>query len=361
MAAFDPSDVAVLLSEPRLNPYLREADDDMDTALSLYAWNVTMAAAAFETIAHLEVMLRNAIDSALREHFKEANREMPWFFQVPPLNPDMDRSITAVRQRLRPLMQDTRHQIVAGLSFGFWSGLTGRRYDDLWRICLYKAFPHSSGNRKQVAAAVEGVRKFRNKIAHHDSLLNVDVPFELRRVVETAGLISPTAAAWLTAHDRSMTVYAQRPAASADTVVVPARDAWPFYEQSRAYVCQPNRWFRPVDRIAFYADQEVKPDVPRITERRDNVPWTEAEANRLEQSDDRDDRKIAAVIRASQAAGWTEGSYQVFLLTAPGDPRHRTLPQPVPHQTAGRGSAYVRRQRYLSLHQLETATTTADL
>lgn len=33
----------------------------------------------------------------------------------------------------------------------------------------------------------------------------------------------------------------------------------------------------------------------------------------------------------------------------------------MPHNGTGRGSAFVQRQRYVSLHSLETAVTTADL
>jgi hypothetical protein len=149
---------------------------------------------------------------------------------------------------------------------------------------------------------------------------------------------------------------------------VPARDAWPFYQSAYAYVCQPGRWFQPVDRIAFYADREIKADIPRITERRDNVPWTVQEATRLAASGNRTDRKIGAVITASRAVtgpdgspAWPDGSYQVFLLTRPGDPEHRVLPQALPHPGRGRGSAFVQRQRYLSLHALQTAATTANL
>lgn len=358
---FSADNVRALLSPDRLRPYLDRSDGDPEKALELYEWSARMSAAAFETVAHLEVMMRNSIDAALSDHYADAACGIPWFLRRPPMNDDTEASIDSVRQRLRPLSRDTRNQIIAGLSFGFWSGMLGKRYEDLWRACLRKAFPHSAGDRKQVTAAVEAIRKFRNKIAHHDSMLNVDIPFEMRRIVEVAGFISTDAAAWLRAIDRSDDVYRARPHSPTDTVVVPARDAWPFYEKNYAYVCQPGRWFRPVERFAFYADREIKAEIPRIVYRRDNVPWTIHEATTLESSSDRNDRKLAAVIHESRAAGWNDGLYQVFLLTRPGDPAHRTLPGPIGHQTDGRGSAFVQRQRYVSLHSLEIARTTADL
>lgn len=365
---YSADQIRLLVSPQRMAPYLRQSDGNPDRALRLYEWSSRMSAAAFETIGHFEVLLRNAIDQALSDHFAEGDCGIPWFLLHPPMSEETSATIAAVRDRLRPIGHDSRHQVIAGLSFGFWSGMLGSRYEDLWRSALRHAFPYSPGNRKAVSAPVEAIRKLRNRLAHSDSMLNIDVPFEMRRILDVTGYIDPQAKAWLETINRSSQVYAERPHSPIDTVVVPARDAWPFYQSSYAYVCQPGRWFQPVDRMAFYADQEVKADIPRITERRDNVPWTVQEAARLAASGNRTDRKIGAVITASRAVigpdgspVWPDGSYQVFLLTRPGDPEHRALPQALPHTGRGRGSAFVQRQRYLSLHALQTAATTADL
>lgn len=266
-----------------------------------------MASAAFEDVGHLEVLFRETLDRALQAHYRESDVGIPWFLLPTPGGAQVVAAIDIVRARLRAQGRETRDQIVAGLSFGFWSGIVGPKYDDL------------------------------------------------------AGFIHPDAKSWLETFSRAMDVYAQRPAPAQDTVVVPARDAWPFYEEHKAYVCQPGRSFRPVERIAFYADQEIKPDVPRISHRRDDVEWTEAAASRLEGSDNRDDRKIATIIQKTLADGWTEGSRQVFLLSRRGDASHRALVSALPHETGGRGSAFVQRQRYVSLHALEIAQSTRDL
>ena len=368
VVSYSPDRIHLLVSPQRMAPYLGQSEGNPERALRLYEWSSRMSAAAFETVGHFEVLLRNAIDRALSNHFTERDRGIPWFLLHPPMSEETSATIAAVRDRLRPIGHDSRHQVIAGLSFGFWSGMLGSRYEDLWRSALRHAFPYSPGNRKAVSAPVEAIRKFRNRLAHGDSMLNIDIPFEMRRILDVTGYIDPQAKAWLETVNRSSQVYAERPHSPIDTVVVPARHAWPFYQSSCAYVCQPGRWFQPVDRMAFYADQEVKADIPRITERRDNVPWTAQEAARLAASGNRTDRKIGAVITASRAAigsdgsaVWPGGSYQVFLLTRPGDPEHRALHQALPHSGRGRGSAFVQRQRYLSLHALQTAATTADL
>jgi hypothetical protein len=350
-----------MLSEPRMAPYLRITGDSQRDALALYEWSTRTSAAAFEVIGHLEVLFRNALDRQLREHFKEEKCGIPWFLLPTPGGDHVAEAVATVRERLRPLGKESRHQIVAGLSFGFWSGLLGPRYEELWRDCLHRAFPNSSGRRKQVSAAMERVRKFRNRLAHHDSMINVDVPFEIRQIVQLASFIDNDAARWLERRSKAMAIYAQRPFALDDTVVVAARDAWALYQNAYAYVCQPGRAFRTIDRLAFYADREVKRDIPQVLHRRDNVEWTADEADRLRKSDDRFDRKIAQAIDVSRSTNWTGGLYQVFLLTRPGDPAHRQLSSCLPHNGSGRGSAFTQRQRYVSLHSLEIASSTADL
>ncbi|SFA83298.1 hypothetical protein SAMN05216266_101715 [Amycolatopsis marina] len=339
-------------------PYLRDAGGDKSKALELYEWSARTSCMAFEVVGHLEVLLRNALDRCLRQHFREEQRGIPWFLLPTPGGEYVAEAVDSVRQRLRPLGKESRHQVIAGLSFGFWSGLLGSRYEELWRDCLRKAFPNSSGRRKDVSVALERVRKFRNRLAHHDSMINVDVPFEIRQIIEIASYIDTNAAAWLERCSGVMDVYGRRPVCIEDTVVVAARDAWPQYEQCRAYVCQAGRAFRSVDRMAFYAGREIKLDLPAVLHRRDNVEWTSEEAERLRTSGDRYDRKIAEVI---DKAPRVDGRCQVFLLTGPGHPKHRQLSACLPHDVFGRGSAFVQRQRYVSLHSLEVATTTAEL
>ncbi|UJW34334.1 hypothetical protein L3Q67_11520 [Saccharothrix sp. AJ9571] len=271
MPSVDVDVVWDMLSEPRMAPYLATVGCDKAKALELYEWGSRTSSAAFEVVGHLEVLLRNALDRSLRRHFREDQRGIPWFLLPTPGGEHVAEAVATVRERLRPLGQESRHQIIAGLSFGFWSGLLGTRYEELWRDCLHRAFPNSSGKRKQVAVAVERVRKFRNRLAHHDSTINVDIPFEVRQIFDLAAYIDADAANWLKQRSTVMAVYAQRPVTIADTVAVPARQAWPLYQDCRAYVCQSGRAFRPVERVAFYADREVKADVPAVLHRRDNV------------------------------------------------------------------------------------------
>ncbi len=359
---YSNTSIAMQLSSARLSPYLRDADGDLEAALELYKWSTRMSMAMLELISHLEVMMRNSIDMMLSRHYGEDENGIPWFLRNPPTTADMSLEIDAVRNRLRILNKDTRHQVIAGMNFGFWTGLIGVKYEELWRSALRNAFPGSSGNRKDVMKELEALRKLRNRLAHHDSMLDIDVPFEIRRMHRVAGFFGSDAVNWLESIDRTSSVYNERPVSLIDTVIVSTDRAWHLYQYTHAYICKPGRGFRDVQRMAFYSERAVQPDVPKIYYRRDNVPWTKQEIDRLRRSTLKEDRKIAQVIEKCHEAGWANsGAYQVFLLSRQGAHEHRQLPAPVPNQKMGLGSAFVNKQRYVSLHKLETAKTTADL
>ncbi|SER71229.1 Abi-like protein [Corynebacterium cystitidis DSM 20524] len=338
------------------------AQGNTNVALELYSWNAQMAGAALEQLAHLEVLLRHAVDSQLSAYVDETAKGIPWFL-LPPYYTAQAESIETVRARLRKLKRETRDQIVAGLSFGFWSGWFGSKYDELWRQTLHRAFPYGSGNRKEVSALVERIRKFRNRVAHHDSLLQVDIGFEMEAVFRLASFINKDAAGWMRRVDRTSDVVAERPASTItmDTVIVPANDAWPFYQQSHAFICQAGRFFQNVTHMAFYADREVKPDIPRIKKRYDNLLWNTTEATRLQSSNVREERQLGKVMQDGLTGGlWTEGRYQVFMLSANG-PDHVSIKTPLLNTRKGKSSAFVRKQRYTSIQKIRYADDVWDL
>lgn len=359
-----------LFTDERLAPYLRESGGDQAKALELYAWNARISAACMEVVAYLEVMLRNAADRELQVLAREDERRIPWFM-VPAVTGSAHEVITEqieiTRARLRGIgaHRDSRGQIVAGLSFGFWAALFGSKHEELWRSALSRALPGTpGGRRKTVTATLDRLRPFRNRLAHHDSLLSQDIVFQLREMLMLAEWISPAALAWLEQHENVTDLYRTRPVTPPDTLVVPAALAWPLYLTDRVYLCPASRNFRPADYVAFYADREIKPSVAKVLHHRDNVEWTAAEAARLGALNGeahRNDRKIARAITAGRAAGWTDGRYQVFLLTAPDHPDHIELSAALPHPARGRGSAFVQRHRYLSHHSLQSAADTTDL
>lgn len=58
-----PTQVTTWITEARFAPYLEEAGGEHEKALALYVWNARISAAVFETLHHVEVILRNAVDA----------------------------------------------------------------------------------------------------------------------------------------------------------------------------------------------------------------------------------------------------------------------------------------------------------
>lgn len=143
-----------------------------------------------------------------------------------------------------------------------------------------------------------------------------------------------------------------------DVVVVPARRAWPEYEKHHAYVCQPNRSFQPVSRIAFYSQNRIHPLVPEILEIHEAVTFDP------EQLDGELRRVVVAFCQDPESSKKQGEPYKVFLLTRPDDPRTIRLEAQVINDLrseAGRPVAFTQNQRYVSSEALKTATRTSEL
>ncbi|MCZ2857414.1 hypothetical protein [Blastococcus sp. VKM Ac-2987] len=140
-----------------------------------------------------------------------------------------------------------------------------------------------------------------------------------------------------------------------DTVIVAARRAWPEYQVTGAYVCQPDRVFREgLTHFGFYAEGAIQPLVPRILEHLPSVLFTAAEANaRRAKGEQRLGDLIDLLLaNGSRVAGDT---YGVLLLTPPHDPATTVLPEVIKNDTvtaAGRNWAWTLGQRYTRLDRL---------
>lgn len=138
--------------------------------------------------------------------------------------------------------------------------------------------------------------------------------------------------------------------AADDVLVVAARNAYDEYLHYHAYISQAGRSFRDVHRIGFYRLGKIEPHFPTIRAAEDHVEFSNDNVERLRSSASPVDHEladlIATLVSHHRRDDWD--SYQVFLLTPPADPQTLTLPQPILHDTRGRGSAWTFGHRYIS-------------
>ena len=208
-----------LAGSARLAPYLQEADGDDERARELYLWAADLAGALFSTIAFVEVGLRNAMDRKLRAWNDQQGIDYgeDWALRkgAAPLLYDLvthkslasAQNFASEQARLRPkthprrLAAVTHDDVVSHFMFGTWVYLIKPRVWDqpqqcqqLWQECLSAAFPYadpSDSGRERLGDQLDRVRKLRNRVAHHENLLSVDIRWRLRDMLGILALIDP--------------------------------------------------------------------------------------------------------------------------------------------------------------------------
>jgi hypothetical protein len=141
-----------------------------------------------------------------------------------------------------------------------------------------------------------------------------------------------------------------------DVVVVPARNAWPEYQQYHAYVCQADRPFQQVTRMAFYAHGHIHPLIPLILESHDHVEFV------LNKYKGQLGELVATLLNDGQRK--LDTAYKVVFLSPPDSPDTlnlgRTIPNNLKSET-GKTTAFTQNQRYVSSERLKIAKATSDL
>jgi hypothetical protein len=112
--------------------------------VAVYEWHAELTVASFGLLHHFEVLLRNAIDHALGAGQPQTTIKDTWLLDFATLQPDAIKQVIIAIERLEEGKLVTHGRVVAGLSFGFWAWLFGRRYEELWRHRLRGVFPHGA-------------------------------------------------------------------------------------------------------------------------------------------------------------------------------------------------------------------------
>lgn len=368
------SDLTRWLTTVRFDEYLVASNHDHDAARKLYEWNVSTSAAFFELISHVEVALRNAVDAILRplEVSESARVRLRdgWWFASPSFvsENDLDFYRTAWRHLGSRAEGATRDKVFASMTFGIWAAIFGPSYEQLFRRHLVYAFPHRGPGfkRETVQKNILALRNLRNRIAHHQAIFDLPLEERFEQAMDLLGWIDPALERWVAGLCRVPDLLDIRPAAAESiAVIVPARGAWPFYQEHHAYICQPGRYFRQVSHVGFYADRAIQVEIPKVLERLDHVTWTPDEIGRRMRSGSDRDARIASIIRGGRDAGWDGDEYQLFLLTGPDQDGyhdgHVTLGTPLANERVGKASAWVRRQRYVAVEALQEARVLGEL
>jgi hypothetical protein len=195
--------VRARLSLDRLSSYLSAANGDERAGLRLYVWNASLSGAFWPVLHMNEVILRNAVAAVLTRVYGTE-----WHFNRTFLEsmPAMNRSaFLAEREKLSDSARRKRRDLIAGdvvarQTYQFWVSMLTARYEDrLWKRHLTLGFPNlgKGVTREVLWRETDGIRRFRNRIAHHEPLLADDVAAQYTVLNRLIQWVCPTTAAWV--------------------------------------------------------------------------------------------------------------------------------------------------------------------
>jgi len=224
------------ISAPRAARYLEatrtaEGVADPTAAIALYERNSELGAAAWIVIADVEVVLRNAVATAISELHaqRRPNSPLRWYDDPPWFDTWFSDGSLSVIKKAKKKVRDPGpgagsrpkpDRLIAECSLGFWRFLLVAAHEHtLWNPAIrakFGALGHLSGSdsRKEVHRRVEELNYLRNRIGHHEPIYepfaipnrSINLPDVIAEAIEMISWCDPKAAQWITSRstvDRS--------------------------------------------------------------------------------------------------------------------------------------------------------------
>lgn len=212
------SAIEALLGRARLDTYLSEARGDIVRATDLYLWATQLSGALHGQISFVEIAVRNSLDLQLGVWNRAAGLGPDWSVEnqaAEPLYGLLGGKLREARGRAIRDAEERHHthprsgavvthdDVIAQLMFGSWVTVvrpisndeSPRRQVKLWDEALSKSFPHAmSGDagRIDIGKKLDTLRRLRNRVAHHDNLLRVDVQHRLNGMLSLMAKMDPS-------------------------------------------------------------------------------------------------------------------------------------------------------------------------
>lgn len=165
------ADFQRLVSKPRYHAF-RDGGTDAE-ALARYLWNTALCESLYPVFQILEVGFRNSLHVELGADFGRPE----WLLNPPEYL--QAREFDAIQQAKHSLWKEHKPvdepRLVAKLSFGFWTCLLDKPYDQLWHRVIRRVvprMPRRHRTRQNLSSHLHSVRKLRNLAFHHHAIWN---------------------------------------------------------------------------------------------------------------------------------------------------------------------------------------------
>ena len=158
-----------------------------------YNWNTALSQSFYASLQTLEIALRNSIHNNASKHFNDSK----WFENPKILDQESRKRINTAKMNLQKQKKNlSAGRILAELSFGFWTSLFNKKYDQiLWHKIIKKSFPCMDAQirtRKTLSARLNKIRRLRNRIFHYEPIwYYYDLNQHHENILETIAWIEP--------------------------------------------------------------------------------------------------------------------------------------------------------------------------
>ncbi len=169
-------DLKKYLSEARIRTF---ENINSQNPLQPYLRNIALCEAFYPAMHFLEIILRNKISKTLSKIIGSdwLETDLPSIFD----NLELE-NIKKAKQNLNKINKPIRSDnIISELNFGFWISLFHKKYEaKIWQKkgALQAVFSNHKNtglilNVKRIRSDLENIKKLRNRISHHEPIINL--------------------------------------------------------------------------------------------------------------------------------------------------------------------------------------------
>lgn len=206
--------VVGILWPARLERYMPPNQTDHTSAIRVYLWNCAICENFYLIMHFAEIACRNSLHGALVVRAGERWYADKVFLRILSERFRSDLEFTVRSEANKHGTGLTADHIVSELSFGFWGHLATKRFDRyIWSAGVRGVFPGAPGHvtREDVFKTIEAVRKWRNRIAHHQAVYDQSPHKKHEEVLKLISWICRDTSVWVSVNSRVKTVLALRP------------------------------------------------------------------------------------------------------------------------------------------------------
>ena len=169
-----------IVSEDRLQRYVKACNGNQAKAIVLYRRNVAVSLEMFAVVGAFEIALRNSIDRVMKSNFGDdwlRNAILPGGIFDTPSCRDHARIIRSAYEKLNRQGRYTHTHLLSKMEFGIWKYMFSSPQFRAANRVLLQAFPNKPTSTREVQYnntfifnELDHVNSLRNRIAHHEPI-----------------------------------------------------------------------------------------------------------------------------------------------------------------------------------------------